>query len=54
MPNEAARALIEDEEIRNSEIAFPDLNQYQLETYVYLGEEGDKLYNEYWKKVKSE
>ena len=53
-PNEAARALIEDEEIRNSEIAFPDLDQYQLETYVYLGEEGDKLYNEYWKKVKSE
>lgn len=53
-PNTAARELIEDEEIKNSPIAFPDLSQYQLETYVYLGEDGDKMYNEYWKKVKSE
>lgn len=53
-PNEAARALIEDEEIKNSAIAFPDLSQYKVDTYVYLGEEGDKMYNEYWKKVKSE
>lgn len=54
-PNDAARALIEDEDIRNSEIAFPDLSKYNdLETYVYLGEEGDELYNELWKEVKSE
>lgn len=53
-PNEAARDLIEDEEIKNSPIAFPDLSKYNLDTYVYLGEEGDKMYNEYWKKVKSE
>ena len=53
-PNTAARDLIEDEEIKNSEIAFPNLDNYKLETYVYLGEDGDKLYNEYWKKVKSE
>lgn len=53
-PNTAARELIEDEEIKNSEIAFPDLSQYEnLETYVYLGEEGDSLYNELWKEVKS-
>ena len=53
-PNTAARELIEDEEIKNSEIAFPDLSQYDnLETYVYLGEEGDSLYNELWKEVKS-
>lgn len=53
-PNEAARALIEDEAVRNSEIAFPDLSQYDnLETYVYLGEEGDSLYNELWKEVKA-
>ncbi|MCM1267429.1 MAG: ABC transporter substrate-binding protein [Bacteroidales bacterium] len=53
-PNEAARELIEDEEIRNSEIAFPDLSKYDdLETYVYLGEEGDAVYNELWKEVKS-
>ena len=53
-PNVAARELIEDEEIKNSEIAFPDLSQYDnLETYVYLGEDGDSLYNELWKEVKS-
>ncbi len=54
-PNDAARALIEDEDIRNSEIAFPDLTQYDnLETYKYLGEDGDELYNSLWKEVKSE
>ena len=53
-PNKAARELIEDEDIRNSEIAFPDLSQYNnLETFSYLGEEGDALYNELWKEVKS-
>lgn len=54
-PNTAAQALIEDEDIRNSEIAFPDLSQYNgLETFHYLGEEGDELYNNCWKEVKSE
>lgn len=53
-PNKAARELIEDEDIRNSEIAFPDLSRYNnLETFSYLGEEGDALYNELWKEVKS-
>lgn len=53
-PNDAARALIEDEEIRNSEIAFPDLTQYEnLESFQYLGEDADALYNELWKEVKS-
>ncbi len=53
-PNVAARELIEEEEIKNSEIAFPDLSQYgNLETYVYLGEDGDYLYNELWKEVKA-
>ena len=52
-PNTAAQALIEDDEIRNSKIAFPDLSKYQLETYVYLGEDGDEMYNNYWKEVKS-
>lgn len=54
-PNDAARALIEDDEIQNSPIAFPDLSQYEnLETYRYLGEDGDALYNELWKEIKSE
>lgn len=53
-PNVTAWELIEDEEIKNSPIAFPDLSLYQnLETYEYLGEEGDSLYNELWKEVKS-
>lgn len=53
-PNDAARDLIEDENIRSSEIAFPDLSKYNnLETFVYLGEDGDALYNELWKEVKS-
>ena len=53
-PNDAAKELIEDEEIKNSPIAFPDLSQYQnLEAYKYLGEDGDLLYNELWKEVKS-
>lgn len=53
-PNDAARELIEDEEIKNSPIAFPDLSQYNhLETFQYLGSEGDELYNSLWKEVKS-
>ena len=39
-PNEAARELIEDDDIRNSKIAFPDLSKYDnLETFQYLGTE---------------
>ncbi len=54
-PNTGARELIEDEDLKNSSIAFPDLSQYQgLETYSYLGEEGDELYNSLWQEVKSE
>ena len=53
-PNVAAQTLIEDEEIKNSTIAFPDLSQYDnLETFSYLGEEAETIYNEYWKEVKS-
>ncbi|MCR4754667.1 MAG: ABC transporter substrate-binding protein [Lachnospiraceae bacterium] len=53
-PNDGARDLIEDEDIKNSEVAFPDLSKYQgLETYLYLGEEGDELYNNLWEEVKS-
>lgn len=54
-PNAAAQALIEDEDIKNSKIAFPDLSQYEnLETFQYLGSEGDDLYNSLWKEVKAE
>lgn len=53
-PNKAARDLI-DPEIANDKSLFPDLNSLNnLETYLYLGEEGDELYNSMWKEVKSE
>lgn len=54
-PNTAAWAMIEDDEIRNSPILFPDFDQYgHLETFRYLGAEGDTLYNNLWKEIKSE
>ncbi len=54
-PNVAAQQMIEDGDIKDSPIAFPDLSQYKnLETYSYLGEEADALYNDLWKEVKSE
>ena len=53
-PNEAARELIEDEDLKNSHIAFPDLTQYNnLETFLSLGEDGEALFNKYWKEVMS-
>lgn len=53
-PNTAAQALIEDEDIRNSEIAFPDLSKYKNnETFTYLGEDADTVYNNLWKEIKS-
>ena len=53
-PNKAAREMIEDEEIRNSTIAFPTADMLKnCEVYQYLGEDGDALYQKYWDKVKS-
>lgn len=54
-PNDSARELIEDEEIRNSQIAFPEeavLNRCAV--YNYLGSDGDMLYDKYWTKVGAE
>ena len=54
-PNDKAREMVEDEDIKNSRIAFPDLEALpKLETYDYLGPEGDAIYGELWNKVKSE
>ena len=53
-PNTEARKMIEDESIRNSKIAFPDLSKYDnLETFQYLGTEADQTYGELWNQVKS-
>ncbi len=51
-PNTAAREMIEDEDIRNSIIAFPDETILsRCKVYKYLGQEGDELYDSYWTKV---
>ena len=53
-PNEKARELIEDPAIRNSEIAFPgDSILSRCETFTYLGEDADEVYNQLWREVKS-
>ncbi|HJB17597.1 MAG TPA: extracellular solute-binding protein [Candidatus Blautia excrementipullorum] len=53
-PNTAAREMIEDESVRNSEIAFPDLSSLpELETFQYLGQKADEVYGELWNQVKS-
>lgn len=52
-PNAAAIELIEDEALRNSEVAFPTLSNYDLEVYQYLGEDIETLYSNLWKQVKS-
>lgn len=53
-PNMEARKLIEDEDIKNSPVAFPDPAALEnCETFKYLGEEADLLYNNLWKEVKS-
>lgn len=52
-PNEAARELIEDPEIRNSQIAFPDESILErCETYSYLGPEAEEIYSQLWNQVK--
>jgi len=52
-PNDAARELIQDDAIKNSEIAFPNLDQYNTEVYQYLGTDVERLYNDKWMEVKS-
>ena len=53
-PNTAAQQLIEDEDIRNSTIAFPDASELErCETFRYLGDENDAVYNSLWREVKS-
>lgn len=53
-PNKAARALIKDEEARNSKILFPNAEDLtNCETFQFLGDDVDSYYNELWNKVKS-
>lgn len=53
-PNEAARELIEDEELKNNPVAFPDASVLErCETFKYLGTKFDNIYNKLWREVKS-
>lgn len=52
-PNTQVYDLEQNEEFKNSPIAFPDLEVYKnQETYKYLGNDMDKNYNRLWMQVK--
>ena len=52
-PNIAVRDLEKDDEIKNSPVAFPDLSVYEnQETYKYLGDQMDQVFNDLWSQVK--
>lgn len=54
IPNSEGRKLIEEEEYRNSTIAFPELSSLtNCETLQYLGPDVDDIYNQKWKEVMS-
>lgn len=54
-PNTAAKELIEDEDIRNSEVAFPPQEVLDRCTaYIYLGEEMDARYIQLFNEAKME
>ena len=53
-PNLKAKEMIEDEDIRNSKILFPEPEDLtNCETFQFLGDDIDSYYNELWNKVKS-
>ena len=54
IPNKAGRELIEDESLKNSHILFPDKEDIKgCETFNYLGEKNDRIYNQIWREIKS-
>ena len=54
IPNSAGRELIEDESMRESNIAFPDISQLKnCETFNFLGDENEIIYNQLWREKKS-
>lgn len=53
-PNKAARELIEDEDIKNSTIAFPpEETLARCEAFRYLGTDTEELYMEMWNEMKA-
>ena len=54
-PNKTAKELLEDEELKNSEVAFPSEEVLsRCSTYKYLGEEMDSYYIRKWNEIKLE
>ena len=54
-PNKTAKEMIEDEELRTSEVAFPSEEILsRCSTYKYLGEEMDSYYIRKWNEIKLE
>lgn len=54
IPNSEGRKLIEEDWMRNSEIVFPEPESLsKCETFQFLGDENDVLYNKLWREVKS-
>lgn len=54
-PNTAVRELEENEDYKNSPVAFPPPEIFAgQETYRYLGEDADRIYNDLWIRVKVE
>ena len=54
-PNTAARELIEDSAVKNSKIAFPAAEELdRCETFQFLGDKNDALYNRLWREIKSQ
>ncbi|MBA4698838.1 MAG: extracellular solute-binding protein [Ruminococcus sp.] len=54
IPNSEGRKLIEDERLRNSQITFPSPEELiNCETFQFLGDDNDALYNRLWREVKS-
>lgn len=52
-PNKAAQEMIEDEDIKNSTVAFPDeATLARCETFQFLGQEMESFYLDEWAKVK--
>lgn len=54
IPNSEGRKLIEEDWMRESRIAFPDPEDLvNCETFKFLGDENDAIYNQLWREVKS-
>ena len=52
-PNSGIKDLLDEEELDNP-VLFPDLSEQEgLEALRYLGDEGDRLYFDLWKEIKS-